>query len=629
MNTHISKQLLPYLAIIAILTVTVAGVARYSCDDYNNYTIFASSFGHLLQQLNLYTLYPAEYYDQFLYGPVFTLLIAPFSLLPSPIGMVMWLIANTALLIWGSKRLKMSDKQQCWMIVMGISELFLSASMQQFNIGICALIILSFTAIERKQEFWAAFFIMLGAMTKIYGIVGLAFFFFSKDKPRLILSMLFWGGVLLVAPMILTSSEYVISQYREWILTLANKNEKNLTSFYQNISTLGMVRKISGHTNYSDLIILIPAMILFAIPYLRWKQFRYPRFRMLILASTLIFVVIFSSGSESVSYITAIMGVSIWFFASPAKYKWVNLSLLLFTHLIITIGGSDLCPGELKITYILGYALKSLPCLLVWLWIQYELISMDFKHPKELPTHHDPHEALFTLVLPCYNPPTFWQSQMQQQLEVLKQSLTQWQIRLIVVNDGSKRGFTDNDIALFHQLMPQAQLISLPLNSGKGAAVRAGISQAQSYYIIYTDYDFPYQISSVAAVLSQLQQNADVVTVRRNNSYHHNKRLNPFRRFLSITSRFVNRWMLGIRFNDSQAGLKGMNSKGKEILLHTQINSFLFDTEFIYKASCTRDLNIKQVEVDLREGVYFSTMGGKVFVKECSSLIKILFTSPK
>ena len=52
----------------------------------------------------------------------------------------------------------------------------------QANISITAIIILTFAFIERKQNFWAAFLIMLGTFIKLYGIVGLAFFFFVKNK---------------------------------------------------------------------------------------------------------------------------------------------------------------------------------------------------------------------------------------------------------------------------------------------------------------------------------------------------------------------------------------------------------------------------------------------------------------
>ena len=50
--------------------------------------------------------------------------------------------------------------------------------MQQFNIAIAAIILSSFFLIEKEHEGWAAFFIVLGTLVKLYGIVGLASFSF-------------------------------------------------------------------------------------------------------------------------------------------------------------------------------------------------------------------------------------------------------------------------------------------------------------------------------------------------------------------------------------------------------------------------------------------------------------------
>ena len=51
--------------------------------------------------------------------------------------------------------------------------------------------------------------IMLGTFVKLYGIVGFAFFFFSKHKPKLILWIdVIWGIVFFVLPMLISSRAY-------------------------------------------------------------------------------------------------------------------------------------------------------------------------------------------------------------------------------------------------------------------------------------------------------------------------------------------------------------------------------------------------------------------------------------
>jgi predicted lysophospholipase L1 biosynthesis ABC-type transport system permease subunit len=50
-----------------------------------------------------------------------------------------------------------------------------------------AIIILSFVFIRNGKDFWAALLIIAGTYIKLYGIVGLAFFFFSDNKIKLII----------------------------------------------------------------------------------------------------------------------------------------------------------------------------------------------------------------------------------------------------------------------------------------------------------------------------------------------------------------------------------------------------------------------------------------------------------
>src|SRR5687767_11974570 len=73
-------------SIIAILKYSLGT----SNSNINNFIIYKSSFNHFSQGLNLYVLYPAEYFDRFLYGPLFSVLIAPFSVMPTIVGVTCW-----------------------------------------------------------------------------------------------------------------------------------------------------------------------------------------------------------------------------------------------------------------------------------------------------------------------------------------------------------------------------------------------------------------------------------------------------------------------------------------------------------------------------------------------------------
>lgn len=359
----------------------IAAVLKYNRTD-NNYRIFRGVFWHTLQCTSLYAEYPLEYYDVNHYGPFFSLVIAPFALIPIPLGLVFWCIALSLTLYFAITRSTFSSWQQMFVLWFCSETLLTSLFMQQFNIAIAAIIIASYALIEKERDFWAACLIVLGTFVKLYGIVGLAFFFFSRHKGKFVLSLLFWGVVLFVAPMIISSPGYVVSQYHEWFVCLVEKNGENLASQAQNISALGMVRRVLGNPQYSDLLILAPALVLFALPYLRIKQWRNEGFRMALLASVLLFTVLFSTGSESSSYIIALSGVCVWYFAAPWQRGKADIWLLVFVFLLSSMGSSDLYPRAIKREYIQAYSLKALPCLIVWLKLCWEMMAKNYQ-----PTH--------------------------------------------------------------------------------------------------------------------------------------------------------------------------------------------------------------------------------------------------
>jgi len=360
----------------------IAAVLKYNRTD-NNYRIFRGVFWHTLQCTSLYAEYPLEYYDVNHYGPFFSLVVAPFALMPIPLGLVFWCIALSLTLYFAITRSTFSSCQQMFVLWFCSETLLTSLFMQQFNIAIAAIIIASYALIEKERDFWAACLIVLGTFVKLYGIVGLAFFFFSRHKGKFVLSLLFWGVVLFVAPMIISSPAYVVSQYHEWFVCLVEKNGENLASVAQNISALGMVRRMLGNPQYSDLWLLAPALVLFALPYLRIKQWRNEGFRMALLASVLLFTVLFSTGSESSSYIIALSGVCVWYFAAPWQRGKADIWLLIFVFLLSSMGSSDLYPRAIKRESIQAYSLKALPCLIVWLKLCWEMMVKNYE-----PTHH-------------------------------------------------------------------------------------------------------------------------------------------------------------------------------------------------------------------------------------------------
>ncbi|MEF9986954.1 MAG: glycosyltransferase family 87 protein [Bacteroidales bacterium] len=367
------------LLVLWLLIAIIAWLTKYFPQKYNNFLIFKNVFWHTINQLPLYISYIGEYNDINHYGPFFSIVIAPFALVPLWLGLLAWLGGLSFFLYIAVRSLPIEQKKHIFIYWFCAHELMTAIFMSQFNVAIAAIIIITYAALEKEKEWLAALMIVLGTFVKLYGIVGLAFFFFSKNKLKFIGYGLLWSVVMFVLPMVISSPNYIIEQYGEWFNDIAFKNGNNTFALMQNVSLLGMIRKISMNPNYSDLYIILCGLALFGIPYLRRAQYKYVAFRETILASVLLFVVLFSTGSESSSYIIALCGVAIWYVASPWKRNSIDIGLMIFAFILTSMSPSDLFPRYLKIHYVYPYALKALPCVLIWLKLTYELCFKDYR----------------------------------------------------------------------------------------------------------------------------------------------------------------------------------------------------------------------------------------------------------
>lgn len=363
------------------LFLVIKGVLAHQ--GFNNYTIFKYNFLNTIHQHNLYAYQPEHYYDLNHYGPIFSIIMAPFSILSDSIGVILWVLFNAFILFKAIQLLPLKKDQYVIVLLLCAHELMTASANVQSNPMIAALIILSFNFIKREQDFWAALMIALGAFIKLYGIVGLAFFFFSTNKPKFVLSFIFWSAVLFVLPMALSSPSFIIQTYHDWYADLVMKNSGNQHSVMQEICITGFIRRISHYDGLKNMYVIGPALVLFGLSYLRVGAYKFIAYQRLILSSVLIFAVIFSSSAESSTYIIAFVGVAVWFMNLNRPVTSFEIFLLVLALLITSLSPSDLFPSYIRTQYIVPYKLKSVPCFLIWLKIIYETLTRDFVKEDE------------------------------------------------------------------------------------------------------------------------------------------------------------------------------------------------------------------------------------------------------
>lgn len=370
-----------YIFGVYLIISVVTAISKYLRGDYaiNNYLIFKNVFFNTLHQKNLFIHYPDLYFDLNHYGVFFSALIAPFAMMPDWLGISLWNIANTFIFIYGVYKLPFSDAKKAIFGLLCLQEYITAALSLQFNVALTGLLLLSAVYIYERKEVKSVTAILIGIFVKIYGIVGLTQFFFIKNKTKFILSGIGIAILFFVLPMSYSSPQFVIQCYSDWFQSIVEKNNENqVLGNMQDISLMGFVRRVLGDASISNLVFLAGGLPLFALPYIRIKQYKHYAFQLMILASTLLFLVLFSSSSEFPTYIIAVVGVLIWFFLQKERTPLI-IGLLVFVIIFTCFSTSDLFPKFVKENYIIKYSLKAVPCIVIWLRVTYELLTKDFE----------------------------------------------------------------------------------------------------------------------------------------------------------------------------------------------------------------------------------------------------------
>ncbi len=149
-------------------------------------------------------------------------------------------------------------------------------------------------------------------------------------------------------------------------------------------------------------------------------------------------------------------------------------------------------------------------------------------------------------------------------------------LEIIVVDDGS-----GDATAAEARRVGADQVLALPTNRGKGAAVRAGVLAATGRTVAFTDADLAYAPEQMARLLDQVEAGWDVVVGSR---YHRGTttvvRARPLRELGGRAINAATRTVLVDRHPDTQCGLKAFRSDIARVLFERgRIDGFAFDVE--------------------------------------------------
>lgn len=344
---------------------------------YNNYLIFKQSFFHLIENKDLYILYPNEHWDLYKYSPTFALLMAPLAILPNVIGLFLWNAINAFVLFFAIKKLPLpkaiqnkdgSEQTYLFILLFTAIELLTSLQNEQSNGLMAGLIILAFVLLEKDKIWLGTLCIALTVYIKIFGIVAFALFLIYPQRGKFILASMTWIVVLGLLPMVFVGVEQFQFLYQSWGRMLG---EDHATSY--GLSVMGWLQTWFGFLFSKNAIVLL-GVGLFCLPLAKVKHYSNYSFRWRLLISILIWVVIFNHKAESPTFVIAMSGVGIWYFFNEKNR--VNLILVVLAFILTSLSPTDIFPRTLRENLVIPYVLKAVPCIFIWGKVIWEMIFL-------------------------------------------------------------------------------------------------------------------------------------------------------------------------------------------------------------------------------------------------------------
>jgi glycosyltransferase involved in cell wall biosynthesis len=151
---------------------------------------------------------------------------------------------------------------------------------------------------------------------------------------------------------------------------------------------------------------------------------------------------------------------------------------------------------------------------------------------------------------------------------------------IILVDDGS----TDDSAGLAEHLAQdddRIQLVRLPRNLGKGAALRAGVARSTSDTVLFMDADLSTSLEHISDFLQRLSK-FDIVIGSRSMPGSIVRRSNLLRTLMGRTFNQLMRWSTGLDIHDSQCGFKAFRGDVARLLFSlSENNRFAFDPEIL------------------------------------------------
>ena len=228
---------------------------------------------------------------------------------------------------------------------------------------------------------------------------------------------------------------------------------------------------------------------------------------------------------------------------------------------------------------------------------------------------------MVSVVIPCYNSARYIAEHLRRLSTFLGGYFAEFEI--VVVDDGS-RDATAHVVRVCAHEDAHIRVITLLQNSGKGAAVKAGMLASRGAVVLFTDADLPYDLEAIPYFARALEDSCDVVLGTRDDGGS----VSGQKKHRTLLSRVFARLaglVLLYPVPDTQAGFKGFSGvAARELFKAVTISGFGFDVEVIALAQ-KWGMRIAHVPVLLVHQEPSTVTVGRDGLRMCLDLFRIVW----
>ena len=357
-----NKKTISYIYLILAVLISAK---IYFLETWDNYDCFRASYFHLINNQDLYLLYPNEYQTAYNYSPSFAFFMGLYAHFPDGLGILFWNLTHTLVFITAVHLLPIDDKKKTFLLWFCVIEFITAAENVQTNASLVALIMLVFIFQQKGKTTWSSLFFAFGFFFKIYVLTAGVFFLCFKKKWGFFWKGLAWAILFFALPLLVVSFDQLIFLYKSWFTRLQVQSSRH------SLSLLGIIDLF--HINsLKEGYIILAGLVPMLLVLFKKELYKNPDFQLVYLGAILLFTIAFNPGVESPSYIIAIPGVVLWYLLGPQE-KW-RIYILISVFVFTCLSPTEIFPRFIRDTVLNPFHVKAIPIIVTWFICIFDLL---------------------------------------------------------------------------------------------------------------------------------------------------------------------------------------------------------------------------------------------------------------